>query len=407
MHIRTITCFVDPGFPIADERLAEAGEAAGEVRRVLSEAGYTVQTVRLAITPFPHLVAADPQQVRQLALDLEAACFVHKIDYATLGPAGPGDAPAFYEAIPEALGAAEHVFASASIAEAGSGVSLPAVRRTAEVIWRCSQLSPDGFGNLRFGALANVPSGAPFFPAAYHDGGQPALAIGVEAADLAVQAVAEAASLADARAGLVRLVEEHAQKITRAARRAGGQHGLRFGGLDFTLAPFPEPARSLGTALERLTGQPAGSHSTLAAAAFLADALDHAKLPRAGFSGLFFPVLEDSVLAARAAEGRLSLSDLLLYSSVCGAGLDTVPLPGDTSVEALAAILLDVGALALRLNKPLTARLMPIPGKQAGDEVRFDNFPYFAPSRVLAPRSAGLGGLLGGEESWEVGPRAR
>ena len=30
------------------------------------------------------------------------------------------------------------------------------------------------------------------------------------------------------------------------------------------------------------------------------------------------------------------------------------------------ALLLDVAALALRLNKPLTARLMPIPGKKAG-----------------------------------------
>ena len=70
------------------------------------------------------------------------------------------------------------------------------------------------------------------------------------------------------------------------------------------------------------------------------------------------PVLEDSVLALRAAEGQLTVSDLLSYSAVCGVGLDTVPLPGDTSEDTLTGILLDVAALATRLNKPLTARLI-------------------------------------------------
>ncbi len=411
MNIRTITCFADPGFPVDDERLAAAGQAAAEIRAALEEAGYTVQTVRLAITPFPQVLGqsgqGDAGQVTQLALDLEAACFVNKIDYATLGPARPSDGQAFYEALPAAVGATERVFAAASIADADGGLSLPAARWAAEVIRGCAALSPDGFGNLRFAALANVPPGSPFFPAAYHDGGGPAVAIGVEGADLAVTACAEASSLADARARLIRAVEDHAQRITRAVKKPGAPRGLRFGGIDFTFAPFPDAARSLGTALERLTGQPVGDQGTLAAAAFLADTLDRAKVPHVGFAGLFFPVLEDAVLAARAAEGRLSINDLLLYSTVCGAGLDTVPLPGDVSAAALAAILVDVGALALRLNKPLTARLMPIPGKQAGDEVRFDNFAFFAPSRVLSPRGGGLGGLFTGDENVEVGQRAR
>ena len=218
--------------------------------------------------------------------------------------------------------------------------------------------------------------------------------LGVEAAELAVTACAEAASLADARARLVRSVEDHAQRLVKAAKKPSGVRGLRFGGLDFTLAPYPEAARSLGSALERLTGHPLGSHGTLAAAAFLADALDRARIPSVGFSGLFFPVQEDSVVAARAAEGRLSVNDLLLYCSVCGAGLDTVPLPGAIDRETLAGILVDVGALSLRLNKPLTARLMPIPGKKAGDDIHFD-FAYFADSRVLAPREGGSGGFAG------------
>jgi uncharacterized protein (UPF0210 family) len=403
MNIRTVTYFLDPGYPLADDRFAVAGQAASEVKTALIDAGYTVQTTRLAMTPFGRVVGGDASRVQQLALDLEAACFVHKIDYATLGPARLSDGPAMYRALPPALGATEHVFASASIAEPGGQLSLPAVRWAAEVIQACSTLTPDGFGNLRFAALANVPPGSPFFPAAYHDGPAPSFAIGVEAADLAVTACAEANSLSDARARLVRLVEEHAGRIAKAAKKL---RGVKFGGIDFTLAPFPEAARSLGTALERLTGQPVGQHGTLAAAAFLADSLDRAKLPHVGFSGLFFPVLEDAALAARAAEGRLTVSDLLLYCTVCGAGLDTIPLPGDTSAQALSAILLDVGALALRLNKPLTARLMPVPGKKAGDEAKWD-FPFFAPSRVLAARSEGLGGLFAGDEGVEIAPRGR
>lgn len=406
MNIRTITYFVDPAYPIADERLNNAGKAAAEIKATLEASGYPVQTTRLAAPPLSRTLGDDPTRCVQFAIDLESACFVHRFDYATLGPARPGDAPAFCEALPEVLSRTQNVFISAIIAEPTQGVNLPAVRRAAQVIQRVSTLASDGFANLRFAALSNVPSGSPFFPAAYHDGGPPTFAIGVEAAEVAVSALAEATSLSDARARLIRAVEDQAQKITKAAKKTSGLRGVRFAGIDFSLAPYPEAARSLGAALERLTGGAVGEAGTLAAAAFIADTLDRTKFQHTGFSGMFFPLFEDSVLAARAAEGYLTLNDLLLYCSVCGTGLDTIPLPGDTSPSALAALLVDVAALALRLNKPLTARLMPLPGKQAGDEAKFD-FPYFAPSRVLAPRASGLGGLFAGDETFDLGPRSR
>jgi uncharacterized protein (UPF0210 family) len=100
------------------------------------------------------------------------------------------------------------------------------------------------------------------------------------------------------------------------------------------------------------------------------------------------PVLEDLTLASRSRERLFSVNDLLLYSAVCGTGLDTVPLPGDVSEEELAGILLDVASLALRLDKPLTARLMPVPGKNAGDQTEFD-FAYFANGCVLDTKGLG------------------
>jgi uncharacterized protein (UPF0210 family) len=147
-----------------------------------------------------------------------------------------------------------------------------------------------------------------------------------------------------------------------------------------------------------------GLHGSLAAAAILTEAIDRADFPHTGFNGLFQPVLEDSVLAKRAAEGTLTIKDALLYSAVCGTGLDTIPLPGDTTSEQIVPLLLDLCALALRLDKPLTARLMPIPGKKAGDETNF-NFAFFAPSRVMKLESDRLTPPFNQEEVLQIRKR--
>ncbi len=87
------------------------------------------------------------------------------------------------------------------------------------------------------------------------------------------------------------------------------------------------------------------------------------------------PVLEDALLGRRWEEGLVNVHQLLLYSAVCGTGLDTVPLPGNSSSESIARLLLDVATLALRLQKPLSARLFPVPGKGVGEHTTFTS-PY-------------------------------
>jgi uncharacterized protein len=177
-----------------------------------------------------------------------------------------------------------------------------------------------------------------------------------------------------------------------------------FGGIDFSLAPFPSESVSIGAAMERMGVPRVGLHGSLAAAAILTESIERARFPRTGFSGLMLPVLEDAVLARRAAEGTLTVKDLLLYSAVCGTGVDTIPLPGDTTLNQIAALLLDLSALALRLNKPLTARLMPIPGKKAGDPTNF-NFDYFSNSRVMALEAAALGSPMSETLEFTLAPR--
>jgi len=397
MKIRSITYFCNPGWPLENSALQQARAFIEGARPAFEAAGYEVQTTRLATPPFPLLLGLQDQQEVSLAEALqlvqayEAAARQCGYDYISLGPALP-EIPVSYASIPTLLAASQDVFFSGLMTTPGGGVSLPAVRACAQVIHQAAPITPDGFTNLRFAALANVPAGAPFFPAAYHQGDQPTYALATEAADLAVQAFSQAHSLKAARQEMTVAIQSHAQALIRVTQQLVGDQPA-FGGIDFSLAPFPEQARSLGTAFEQLGVPRVGLPGSLAAAAIIADSLDRAEFPRAGFSGLFITVLEDAILARRASEGSLDVKDLLLYSAVCGTGLDTVPLPGDTSPAALEAILLDLAALAQRLDKPLTARLMPIPGKAAGEPTNFD-FPYFANSRVLEVNAEALQGHL-------------
>ena len=401
MKIRSITSFLDPSYPLDEQKLKIAGEFLQIAQPAFIEAGYEVQSTRLATVPFPSLLPASKLgELAQLAQNLEAAAADLGYAYVSLGPALT-ELPDSFTSIPEALAATQSVFFSGLMTTPDGKVSLPAIRQCAEVIQRASGISPDGFANLRFAALANVPAGSPFFPAAYHRGGEPKFALATEAADLAVTAFCQAASLEGARTNLVSAMEEHARNLTDVACQVQRQTGVKFGGIDFSLAPFPSEEFSIGTALERLGVPVIGGHGSLAAAAILADTMDQAEFPRAGFSGLFLPVLEDAILARRAAEGRLGVMELLLYSAVCGTGLDTIPLPGDTSAEHLSAVLLDLASLSLRLAKPLTARLMPIPGKKAGDPTGFD-FAFFANSRVMSLNAVPLEGFLGGQESFRL-----
>jgi hypothetical protein len=384
-------------YPFDEGSTVAIGRFLQSARRMLEDAGLETQTLRLATPPFTE-VLGDPTatQVVEMAQALEAACADQGIDYVSIGPAmvdEPGALLSPVYRIPDVLAGTERVFATVALASAGCGINLAAIQASAEVIRQIAQTTPQGFGTLRFAALANCPSGSPFFPVAYHDGGPSAFAFATEAADLAVTAFGQARTLGEARADLVAALETFAARLTAVADQLVDEHNLRFGGVDFSLAPYPDQAVSIGAAIERLGVDWFGASGTLFGAAFIADCLRQASFPRCGYSGLMFPVLEDSVLAARADDRSYSIDSLLLYSTVCGAGLDTVPLPGDVGVDELAGMLLDVATLAVVLNKPLSARLMPVPGLTADQRTAFD-FDYFANARVLPVKSGGISHLL-------------
>ncbi len=401
MKIRSITLFADVPLPITAAVLAPWGDFVTRAQRAFIDAGFEVQTTRLATDLFPRLSAlAGPGAWLDIAVTLEAPAREHGFEYVSLGPANLRLLPA----VPELLAATRATFVTARLLDpATGGIDGDAVRACARVIQQAAHIEK-GFGNLRFAALAHVPPGVPFFPAAYHAGGPPTFALAMQAADLAVLA-SSAPDAESARLRLVDYLEAEAARLLPVAECLAHDHGIPFTGIDFSLAPFPSMEYSIGAALEMLTGQPLGASGTLAAAATLASALDQARFPHAGFCGLMLPVLEDPVLAARAAEGRLSVGELLQWSAVCGTGLDTVPLPGDADKSTLARLLFDVATLAARARKPLTARLMPLPGKVAGDPVHFD-FAYFADGGVLALPGTAAPGRLTATSRLHLAPRA-
>lgn len=404
MKIRSITYFCHPGYPLSEEVIRTAGEFLATAKVAYEAANYEIQTVRLATIPFPELL--DGKEIHHLpkfAQDIEKLAKEVGIEYVSLGPAMP-DPEGFksYQGIPEAIAATQNVFFDGWMADTTRGIDLRAVRACAEVIVKCAPIDPNGFANLRFAALANVKPGAPFFPAAYHAGNGPAFAVATESADLAVEAFSHAKTVDEGRKMLAASITQHGQTLGQVA--AGLSPSPAFSGIDFSLAPFPVEAQSLGAAFERLGVTRLGLHGSLAAAAILTEAIDRADFRRTGFSGLMMPILEDAVLAQRAADMSLTVKDVLLYSAVCGTGLDTVPLPGDTTADQLAPLLLDLCALAVRLDKPLTARLMPVPNKKAGDPTSFD-FGFFAQGRIMALQAASLQGPLSGNETFALGPR--
>jgi uncharacterized protein (UPF0210 family) len=342
-----------------------------------------VQTVRLATPPFPsYLGSCEEEEILRFALVLERCCREHGIDYCSLGPVNLESATElkFAKLLPRIISQTETVFTSAILGTGNQVAKMTSARAIAQVIREIAGTTTGGFGNLRFAALVNCEAHIPFFPAAFH-AGEPAFALALESADLVAEACIPGCSLEEVSARLRSILEERVRPLEVICQRLAGQ-GLVFCGIDLSPAPGPQPEVSIAYAIEGLGVGRFGEPGTLAASGIITAALKETRLRTCGYCGLMLPVLEDAGLAERNNQGILRLSNLLAYSAVCGTGLDTIPLPGDVREEQLGALLLDVGILGWKLKKPLSVRLFPILGKQAGDWTTFD-FSYFVNTKVM------------------------
>lgn len=171
-------------------------------------------------------------------------------------------------------------------------------------------------------------------------------------------------------------VAPHMAALDSICKAAASDSGVPYLGIDTSAAPSKD-AQSLCLVGELLGLPHFGAAGTLGAAQLLTRLFKSfgkqqgGGLDLLGFSGFMLACLEDAGLAKSAAAGQFDITALNAYSAVCGIGLDTVPIPGDTPTGKIAALMADTGAMAFRLSKPLTVRLFPCPGLAAGDMTRF------------------------------------
>jgi uncharacterized protein len=368
--VRTITAFINIERGRYQIQVSETVDFLKKAKAAFEKQGYTVQTLRIVTQPFPEYTnGVSRADALQFFKNLDGIAQQDHL-MISIGPAylsGDGGG-AQADLLAEALKNTQSLYGTVVVAN-GDGVDWPAVKSAAGVIKTLADNTPHSEGNFRFAAIANVPAYSPFFPAAYHAGAGHQFAIGLESASTVAAAFQGASDFADARRRLIDLLYPQAFDVEHISVQIGSDQGWSYLGQD--LSPAPSVDASIGAAIELLSKQPFGASGTLTAVGTITSALKEIGARRVGYSGLMLPVLEDPTLAERWNAGLFTVDALMSYSAVCGTGLDTVPLAGDTSVDTLARMIGDVATLSAKWNKPLSARLLPVAGKRAGDHTEF------------------------------------
>lgn len=375
MKIRTITTGIP--LPFAPYQLQRAAKFNTACQAYFEANGYDVQTTRVSSQIWDEARAIDT------ILRLESDARALGIDFLNLGTILPGKRHTkdHLACVADVIIQSEILFATATLTTPSGDVASDITESTASIIQQIAHQTDAGYGNLRFAALMNCPPNTPFFPAAFWNDTRTNFGIGWQAADLVQQAFTDASNLEVGLQNLKSIMETEGRKIVDLAQTLAQEWGVKFVGID--VSPAPMNGESIAYAMEQQLPGNFGERGTLAVAAGLTRTLRSLDLPLCGYSGLMLPVLEDVGLGKRSEAGYFNLDSLLLYSAVCGTGLDTIPIPGDVSTSQLAAILTDVAALSTQLAKPLSVRLFPVPGCKAGDMTHFQS-PYLTNTTVMS-----------------------
>jgi uncharacterized protein (UPF0210 family) len=370
-RIRAVTAFIEIDQNNYAARIQEAQKFLATAKDALNKAGFDGGGGRITTQPFP-------QYTKGMKTE-DAILFVTKLREAAskensglnIGAAmvHDNDDPAAVSLLIDIL---SKVSVNANLITADDqGIHWNAVRQAAKVIKQLSERSPHGDANFNFGAIAMMKPYGPYYPASFHFGKGHAFAIAMEGAEVVGDVFRQHRDPVEAEKQLSAVLNTYTRQVEAVATQVARTTGWTYEGIDATPAPLGN--RSIATAIEYFLGAPFGSIGTETASGIITRAVQSTTVKHTGYSGLMIPIMEDNVLAKRWSEGRFTLDSILAYSAVCAGGVDTLPLPGDISEEQIARILGDVAWLAYRWNKPLAARLLPAPGKRAGDQTEFSN----------------------------------
>jgi hypothetical protein len=269
------------------------------------------------------------------------------------------------------------------------------------------QLGDDG--NFRFAIGFQCPAGIPFFPMSYHDNNvlsSRSISVGLENGDLLFLAFHGAESFQSGQENLISILEQSLMPLQALLEKVCHDNNVVYNGIDSSFNPGLTLPDSIGLGLEQLLRLPYreafidnkdqleelssfGVYGTLAAVSTATSALKclekKGEIKLIGYNGLMLPVMEDLILSKRASQAipLYDIRHLLVFSSVCGVGLDTIPIPGDVSVEKITGLYVETASLAYRLNKPLSCRLLPIKSKAAGEMIAIPSCPYLCETKVF------------------------
>jgi uncharacterized protein (UPF0210 family) len=300
------------------------------------------------------------------------------------------------DSIPEALSVSDRVCASVNVASTKSGINMDAVRRMGEIVKAAATRTADrdGLGCAKLVVFCNAPEDNPFMAGAFHGPGEGESCLNVGVSGPGVVRAALESHRGASFDELADTIKKTAFKITRMGQLVGMEAakrlGVPFGILDLSLAPTPAVGDSVARILEEMGLESAGAHGTTAALAMLTDMVKKggvmASTHVGGFSGAFIPVSEDEGMVAAVKAGTINLEKLEAMTSVCSVGLDMIALPGDTSAATIAAIIADEMAIGMVNNKTTAVRVIPVPGKKAGDWAEFGGLLGGAP--IMAVNAA-------------------
>lgn len=388
---------------------ALAGNFVQTCNTVSKKVGIPVVNKRISVTPIA-LVGAGygRKDFVELAKSLDRAATSVGVDilggFSAQVEKGMTETDRQYIAsLPDALAQTEKICASINIASSQKGINMDALAILGHTIKDIAEKTKDigGFGAAKFVVFCNQPGDNPFMAGAIHgvEEADAVLNVGVSGPGVIARALERRISnSAGQPLPLDEIAEEIKQttfRVTRCGELIGRQVsdalGIEFGVVDLSLAPTPAIGDSVGEIFKILGVDAVGAPGSTAILAMLNDAVKKggifASKTVGGLSGAFIPVMEDSVLADAVGEGSLCLEKLESMTCVCSVGLDMVPIPGSVDADTISAIIADEMALGMINNKTTAARLIPAPGKEAGEEVSFGGL--FGASPIMEVRNAG------------------
>lgn len=399
LDIRTTTLGISL-FDCADPDLESAAEkvyakvvhhARGLVavaRSITADFGVPIVNKRIAVTPIAWIAAASgAEDLTPFARAMDAAAKEVGVDFiggfsAYLYKGMTHADRAVLESIPEALGATDHVCASLALASTRAGINMDAVARFGEIVLATAARTREqgGIGCAKLVCFANVVEDNPFVAGAHLGVGEAetVLNVGVSGPGVVRSALSRLGPEHDLLA-VAETIKRTAFKVTRmgelVGREAARRLGTTFGIVDVSLAPTPAQGDSVSDILELIGVERTGAPGTTAALALLTDAVKKggamASSSVGGLSGAFIPVSEDAGMIAAVRDGALSLAKLEAMTSVCSVGLDMVAVPGDTPADVISGIIADELAIGMVNHKTTAVRIIPVPGKGAGETVEW------------------------------------